>query len=100
MAPKSGGASVRMIGITWYARRDYPRVLQLMDDASELDETYDAWLKNAQNAERELRRQGHKVVRTKMDLDAFLAWCTVRGERPIGGARAEWSSEVAGRQTR
>ncbi len=80
------------IGMVWYAREDYPRVLEIMEDAEDLQSTWDEWLKDAERVEQRLRREGHKVVRLRLLPDAFVGWCRSEGRTPNGSARSHWAS--------
>ena len=97
MMPKQ---PVRAVGIGWYYRQDYRRILEIMEDADKLPATYDQWLKSAETGERELKRAGHIVVRAVIEPEEFLAWCRARGLNVDAKARMQWGSEVAHRQVK
>ena len=44
--------NVKVIGIAWYRRADYPAVLRIMEDGYVLPETYDAWSRLAKSVVR------------------------------------------------
>ena len=88
------------VGLVWYRREDYPRVLQIMLDAEDLQESWNEWRRDARRVERELRRQGVPTSRVVLDPDTFLNWCAVRGLEPIASSRSAWASETARARTR
>jgi hypothetical protein len=91
-------STVRGVGIAWYSRQNYRRILEVMEDAGKLHRTYDQWLKSAEASERQLKRAGHTVVRAMIEPDEFLAWCRARGLKVDAKARTQWGSEFVNRQ--
>jgi len=88
---------VRTVGIAWYARLATPRILEVMEDADDLHETYDRWLRNAEAIERQLTKQGLTVVRARIEPGPFVAWCEAEGLPCNAKARSRWSSDFAHR---
>jgi hypothetical protein len=88
------------VGLAWYRRQDYPRILQVMEDADKLFATYDHWQKSAERTERELKRAGHIVVRAVIDPDEFVVWCRMQGLNVDAKARTRWANEAAVRRLR
>jgi hypothetical protein len=85
-----------IMGIPWCEERDYPRILEIMDDADRLPATFASWLKKAEKAEREFKRHGHDVVRAVIDPDRFPAWCHSHGLKRLDAqARIAFASYVA-----
>lgn len=96
MQPKS----VRAVGIAWYSRQRYRRILEIMDDAEKLPATYDQWLKGAETGERQLKRSGHIVIRAMIDPEEFVSWCRTRGLKPDAQARMQWGNEFVYQQVK
>ena len=48
---------------------------QVAADTADLDDSHEAWQRNAERTERELSRQGLVVRRVAIDVDALVAWC-------------------------
>jgi hypothetical protein len=86
------------IGMSWYCRESYSRILEVMEDADRLPHTYDQWLKSAEAGESKLQRAGHIVVRAVIDPDEFVAWCLARSLKVDAQARMQWAGERALRQ--
>ncbi|WP_066120293.1 hypothetical protein [Blastomonas sp. CCH2-A2] len=85
------------VGIPWYRRDDYPRILQIMADSDELSPTYDEWEKRAQFKERDVIASGLTPYRAYIEPDKFRAWCVMRGRElnadsriMFAGDRANW----------
>jgi hypothetical protein len=83
---------VRSVGMCWYLAQDYPRILEIMEDAKKLHKTHDQWLKAAELGERELKRKGHIVVRALIDPEAFTVWCRENGLNRDSNARSTFAS--------
>ena len=86
---------VSAMGIGWYEREDYPRILKVMEDGHTLPRTYDDFLKRAELGERALKSQGHVVVRAVIKSDDFVIWCRDRGLKVDSEARKRFGNEVA-----
>lgn len=67
------------VGITWYTPETYARCLEIFEDAADQHDTFDAWLGTATKTEKDVRRQGLRVVRAEIDPDTFPAWCAANG---------------------
>lgn len=91
-------SQVRAIGIPWYDREDYSRILSIMEDASLLPRSYDQWLQKAESVERAQKAQGMIAIRAIIDPSAFQAWCRARSLNVDAKARAMFASEVAFRE--
>lgn len=92
------GRPVRAVGIPWYFRQDYRRILEIMEDANLLPATYEAWLKAAEGLERRLKKEGHIVVRAEIDPDEFPRWCAAQGLPVDADARGRFANEAAYRE--
>jgi len=93
-------AMVRAVGIAWYSRQNYRRILEIMEDADKLPATYDQWLKSAETGERQMKHSGYIVVRAIIDPEEFVAWCRSRGLKADAKARMQWGNEFVYRQVK
>lgn len=84
-------------GMPWYARDDYPRVLEVMADANKLPHSFDAWLKRAEENEGGLKAAGYIVFRAEIEPDEFRVWCAVRRLNVDAEARNLFAAEYARR---
>jgi hypothetical protein len=83
-----------VVGIGWYDAAQWAKLKQLAVDAADLDESHEAWQRNAERTERELAQRGLVVRRVPIDVDALAAWCRARGKPVNGASRAEYTSEL------
>jgi hypothetical protein len=70
-------------GIAWYSRENYVRCLSLFDDGEQLPDTYDDWLKKANETVRQLTLAGQHVIKAEIDPNTFPAWCKAHGFKRI-----------------
>jgi hypothetical protein len=89
--------AARAIGVPWYVRQDYSRLLAIMEDADVLPPRYDQWLQRAERFERDRLREGQIVVRAIIDPQNFPAWCAARGLNVDAKGRAAFAGEEARR---
>lgn len=93
------GQKIQAVGMSWFHEADYAAARAIMSDAPNLPPTFAAWTLIAEQRERELTAQGHKVIRAIIDPKAFAAWCASRGYANIDArARIAFASEYAASQ--
>lgn len=81
------------IGIAWYSRQQWELLKHTADDCNSMDDTFERWQSNAQNASRILRQSGYPVEMVDIDVAELIAWCKEE-HRPIDGeARADFVQE-------
>jgi hypothetical protein len=90
--------TISATGIGWYNREDYPRILEIMEDADVLPTTYDTWRQKAEGLERQIKASGAIVVRAVIEPKEFVAWCAARGLKVNAKARTAFGSECAYRK--
>lgn len=83
-----------MVRLAWYRREDYPRILEMMADRSEMHDTYDEWLRDAQRVEQRLVSEGHAVTQVIIEPEIFRSWCDQHNLKPVGKARSRFVTEV------
>jgi hypothetical protein len=86
--------AIRGMGIPWYRREDYPRVLDIMADRDSLPPTFEVWRKLAGQVESDAKRRGLVVVRAVIDPDTFVAWCRARSLNVDANARVRFGNEA------
>jgi hypothetical protein len=88
-------ASPSVVALPWYARGDYPALLQLFSDSDLLPATYDGWLERAQVVERQFQKAGFGVAKIRIRPAPFAAWCKERNVSPDQAARLTFVNEAA-----
>lgn len=86
---------IRAQGVVWYRRQDYGRILEVMEDADQLPETFDKWLYRAEKAVKEALDRGLLTVKAHIDPDQFVIWCRERGLKVDASARTQFAATVA-----
>ena len=93
--------TIRALGIPWYRREDWDALLALFVDAERLlPATYDKWLRRAEQAEKEFKRQGTIAERVYIDPIEFSLWCVDRGTDLDAAARMNFAAEAVDRKYR
>ena len=83
-----------VLGFAWFDRQQWHRLTEVVDDRSELDDTFEQWERSALDALRTLERQGQLAEKVHIDVDAFVSWCKAKGLAINGASRAEYASFV------
>ena len=81
-------------GLPWYARKNYPRVLEVMTDADQMPASYDHWLARAERAIERARKIGLPTLKAHLDPDQFLVWCETHDLAPDNRARVAYVERV------
>lgn len=56
------------------------------------DDSYEDWLKHAEQTDRTLTQEGMQVERVMIDVDELLVRCKFQGRLVNGAARSEYAS--------
>lgn len=71
-----------VVGVAWYRRDQWPRLLEASADRAMLEDTYDEWLQNAEKTMKSFKARGIRLEKVDVDLEQLLFWCAQRG-RPV-----------------
>lgn len=91
---------IAIVGVPWYKREDYQRLLRIFSDRDNFATTYDEWLKAAESVMNNLRRNGHACQKVYIDPDTFPAWCAVNTIDIDAKARTLFASDFVARKHR
>jgi hypothetical protein len=80
-------ASPPALALPWYARGDYPTLLELFSDPENLPASYDAWLERAHEIERKLNDAGFGVAKVRIQPLPFAVWCNAENSPVDQSAR-------------
>ena len=72
-------------GVAWYHAEQWPRLLEVSVDRSELERTYDEWQAMAKKGLAELARAGVWARKVDVDVDELVEWCRSEGRRVGAG---------------
>jgi hypothetical protein len=82
------------VGLAWYRREDYPLILEMMADRSEMHDTYDEWLRDVERLEQNLVGEGHAVKHVVIDPEMFRVWCDQHNLKHVAEARSRFVAEA------
>jgi hypothetical protein len=81
------------IGVGWYTPESYSALLNVADDADDLPDTFEEWLKQAKKVIFMLRGEGLQPEQVFVNVVELLAWCRKRRVPLNGKNRADFVSE-------
>jgi hypothetical protein len=81
-------------GVGWYDSVQWAKLKQIADDADKLDDSYEAWLLQAEHLQREMARRGIKLERVPINVYALVKWCQANGKPVDGTSRGQYTSEI------
>ena len=89
-----------VLGVAWYRREQYDRLLEVSEDRRDLEATYEEWRESAESNLEELQKDGVLIERIDIDVEELLRWCNEQ-DRPVDGkARAEYTVQKLVRQSK
>ncbi len=74
-----------VLGVGWYTREEYERLLELANDRDDLEDTYEEWQATAEKMMVQLSRPGVLPRKVHINVEELTAWCKAHN-RPIDGA--------------
>ena len=80
------------VGVAWYRKEQWPRLLEIADDREKLEDTYEDWVKIAEKTMGEMEALGLSLAKVDIDVEELLAWCQKRKIPVNGSARARFTS--------
>ena len=87
---KADDTSSSRIGVAWYRREQWERLLEISSDREELEDTYDEWLAMAERRMKELARHGYMLRKVDIDVEELVSWCNSQNRPVDGTARTEF----------
>ena len=82
---KSDDTVDMVLGIAWYTREQYERLLKLANDRDNLEDTYEEWQATAEKMMVQLSKPGVLPRKIHIDVEELAAWCKSHN-RPVDGA--------------
>ncbi len=82
------------VGVAWYDAVQWVKLKQIAADPEKMDDTHEAWQRNAENTERELTARGLTLRRVPIDVDALVRWCRAQNKPVDGAARSEYTTLI------
>ena len=83
-----------VVGIAWFDREQWQRLTEVVEDRSELDDTFEQWESSALQALRNLEHQGQRVEKVFINVNALHSWCKERALPVNGKSRAQYVSSL------
>jgi hypothetical protein len=89
------GYPIRVFGIAWFRKEDYPAPLKIFEDPDKFAPTWEEWIKLAEKAEKRLQNEGHMTERVYIDPETFPDWCRKEGLSIGSHARYKFAAAIA-----
>jgi hypothetical protein len=83
-----------VVGFAWYRPAQWLRIRDISSDADDLEDTYEEWLRLAEQKFAELRAAGLHVEKVDVDSERLILWCNERGLEMNAQARSSYAAET------
>lgn len=90
--------SALVVGLAWFERRQWQRLSEVVEDRSELDDSFELWKQSALEAVRLIELEGQKVEKVHVEVESLVAWCKEKGLPVNGKSRAEYVAQIMRRR--
>jgi hypothetical protein len=88
-------SALRMpIGGAVYLPEQYPRLLAMAEDASDLEPTWQEWYTVFQETRQKMAELGMNLIEVIVDLDALEKYCQEEGLKNTSGTRAQYVAHL------
>ena len=84
------------VGFAWYTPVQWARLRELAADPEVIDQSFEAWLANAERVEVELTRRGVTIDRVPVDVEIVADWCAGRTGRSTARRGPSTSRSISG----
>ena len=88
---KTKDTGAMLMGVAWYRRDQWDRLLEISSDRAELEDTYDEWKAVAEENLWNLAQHGYKLCKVEIDVEELLIWCNSQNRAVDGDARTEFT---------
>jgi len=88
---KAKNTTKAVLGVAWYRRDQWGRLLEISSDRAELEDTYDKWKAVAEENLGNLAKHGYKLRKVEIDVEELLIWCNSQNRAVDGDARTEFT---------
>ena len=83
-----------VVGFAWYRPAQWQRVRDISSDADDLEDTYEEWLRLAEQKLAELRAAGLSVEKVDVDSERLILWCNEHGLEMNAQARSSYAADM------
>ncbi len=84
--------------IAWYRREQWSNLKQVSADAAELEDSYDEWVQNAEDAIQKFVAEGMSIRKVDVDVNELVLWCKKMCISIDGAARSQYASEKGAKE--
>lgn len=91
---KRPNEKTQAVGVAWYRREQWPRLLEISADRDTLEDSYDEWLAHASNTFEFLKRNDLSPIQVDIDTEELLAWCRARNLPVNADARTNYTAGI------
>ncbi len=81
--------------LVWYKEEDWQTLKEMFVDGDRLPETYDDWLRRAEEMKEQVQAAGDAVIKVYIDPQTFPEWCREKELQMDAEARSQLAIEVA-----
>ena len=82
------------IKLGYYRKEDWEKFISLIDDKESMHSSWYEWHEAYNKSKRDLEKQGFTVIKTVVDLDKLIKFCSERKLKNIGSVRSQFIQQI------
>ena len=84
----------QVTGVAWYKPEQWERLLDISEDADELEETYEEWKAFTEKKIKDLKKRGIIAKKVIVDTEDLLLWCNTYRMPVNGRSRSDYVAKT------
>lgn len=81
------------LAFCWYEPEEWEKLKRIAKDSGSLDDSYEEWKSNANDAISEIRGQGNIIQKISIKMDELVTWCQENSLENNSEARSNYAAK-------
>jgi hypothetical protein len=82
------------IKLGYYRKEDWETFIGIIDDKESMHSSWYEWHEAYNNSKKDLEKQGFTVIKSIVDLDKLIEYCSEKKLKNIGSVRSQFIQQI------
>ena len=83
-----------VIKLGYYRKEDWEKFISIIDDKESMHSSWYKWHESYSKAKKDLEKQGFTVIKTVIDLDKLIKFCSEKKCKNTGLVRSQFIQQI------